>query len=241
MMPFDSVPATASIAIRGLVKRYHQRPVLDHLSLTLQDGDFCVLVGANGAGKTTLLRILATLVRPNQGEILIYGRPLNASPGIRQAIGYIGHHPMFYEDLTATENLHHYANLYGISQPQTQIAKAIQSAGLDRFKDRPVRTFSRGMLQRLSITRALLHNPKILLFDEPYTGLDQEAAHLLDKKLAELHTPGRMILVAAHRPQRLIPIASHIAWLQDGVITHHQPASNLNTSPELQDYLQEVP
>ncbi len=240
-MTSDSAPANAAIAISGLVKRYHRRPVLNHLSLTLQEGDFCVLVGANGAGKTTLLRILATLVKPNQGKVLIHGRPLNASPGLRQAIGYIGHQPMLYADLTALENLQHYAKLFGVSQPQRQIVEGIQSAGLERFKNRPVRTFSRGMLQRLSIARALLHKPEILLFDEPYTGLDQEAAHLLDRSLTELHTPGRVILVAAHRPQRLIPIASHIAWLQDGVITHHHPASNLNTSPDLRAYLQEVP
>lgn len=240
-MALDSSPAKAAIDIRGLVKQYHHRPVLDHLSLTLQDGDFCVLVGANGAGKTTLLRILATLVRPDQGKILIQGKPLHASPAIRQAIGYIGHQPMFYEDLTALENLQHYARIYNASQPQTRISEALQASGLVRFQNRPVRTFSRGMQQRLSIARALLHNPKFLLFDETYTGLDQEAARFLDDRLNELHTSGRVIFVAAHRPQRLISIASHIAWLQDGVITHHCPMSNLGRSPDLQAYLQEVP
>lgn len=229
------------IAILGLVKRYHHRPVLDHLSLTLQEGDFCVLVGANGAGKTTLLRILATLVRPSQGTILIDSLPLNANPAVRQAIGYIGHQSMFYEDLTALENLQHYAQLYGVSQSEERISKAIQTSGLERFLNRPVRTFSRGMQQRLSIERALLHNPKILLFDEPYTGLDQEAAQLLDQRLQKLHTPNRVILIAAHRPQRLIKRASHIAWLQDGKISHHLPASQLKTSSQLLAYLQEVP
>lgn len=242
-MPIALEPAfsNAAIAIRALVKQYHHRPVLDRLDLTLQDGDFCILVGANGAGKTTLLRILATLVRPNQGKVLFQGRPLDASTDIRQSIGYIGHQTMFYADLTALENLQHYASLYGVAQPQTRIAEGIQDAGLAHVQNQPVRTFSRGMLQRLSITRALLHDPKILLFDEPYTGLDQEAAQWLDQQLQNLHTPGKVIFVAAHRPQRLIRLASHIAWLQNGVITHHMPAEALNTSPKLLAYLQEVP
>lgn len=224
-----------------MVKRYHFKPVLDSLSLSLSDGDFCVLVGANGAGKTTLLRILADLVRPNQGEVLIDGLPLKISPALRQAIGYISHQPMFYEDLTALENLGHYARLYGLNQPAERISACLRASGLDPYQNQPVRTYSRGMQQRLSIERALLHDPKILLFDEPYTGLDQEAAQSLDRRLQALHTPGRVILVAAHRPQRLIPVASHIAWLQNGRISHHLPASQLESSPELLAYLQEVP
>lgn len=226
--------------VRGLVKQYHLRPVLNNLSLTLTAGDFCVLVGANGAGKTTLLRILASLARPKQGEVLIDGRPLNANLEVRQSIGYIGHQPMFYGDLTALENLWHYAHLYGLNQPAERISKGLQNSGLEFHQNRPVRTFSRGMQQRLSIERALLHEPKLLLFDEPYTGLDQEAAQLLDRRLQSLHTPERLILVAAHRPQRLIPIASHIAWLQEGAISHHLPTSALRSSPELLAYLQEA-
>ncbi|MFW5714637.1 MAG: heme ABC exporter ATP-binding protein CcmA, partial [Brevefilum sp.] len=191
-MSMDAASKKPAIEVRDLVKQYHFQPVLDHLFLTLQDGDFCVLVGANGAGKTTLLRILATLNRPNSGQILINGVPLNANPETRQAIGYIGHQPMFYEDLTALENLQHYAQLYGIIQSEISISKRIHAAGLKRFQNRPVRTFSRGMQQRLSIERTLLHNPKILLFDEPYTGLDQEAAQQLDRRLKELHTHGRV-------------------------------------------------
>lgn len=238
MAPASQKPA---ILLRDLVKQYHFRPVLDHLSLTLQDEDFCVLVGANGAGKTTLLRILAGLTRPNQGVALIDGFPLKANPAVRQAIGYIGHQPMFYADLTALENLWHYARLYAISQPDKQISRSIEAAGLAKDQNRPVRAYSRGMLQRLSIERALLHSPKILLFDEPYTGLDQEAAQQLDQRLQSLHTPGRVILVAAHRPQRLIPIASHIAWLQNGRISHHLETGQLQTSPKLLAYLQEAP
>jgi len=227
------------ITIRGLVKRYHFRAVLDQLTLTLKDGCFCVLVGANGAGKTTLLRILATLVRPDQGEIKLGDEPYMTDASIRRKIGYVGHQPMFYHDLTAAENLYHYARLYACPYPNQRVSESIHSAGLTDFKDQPVRTFSRGMQQRLSIARALLHEPDILLFDEPYTGLDQDAARLLDRRLTELHQPGRIILLAAHRPQRLIPLATHIAWLKNGIISHHLPVSRLHESPDLQDYMQE--
>ena len=228
------------IEIQGVVKRYHYHPVLNHLSMTIEDGSLCVLVGANGAGKTTLLRILAALVRPDKGQIRLGGMAIANDPHLRRKLGYIGHQPMFYQDLSAIENLLHYARLYQLSTPIEKVREGIFSVGLSSYQHKPVRSFSRGMQQRLSIARALLHDPAILLFDEPYTGLDQEAAQFLDGRLRELHQPGRTILVAAHRPQRLIPIASHIAWLKDGHITQHIPVSGLIENPELEGYLQEA-
>lgn len=229
-----------AVELRGLVKRYHHQPVLDHLSLVINDGEFCLLVGDNGAGKTTLLRILAGFVRPNHGQVTICGSSVNSNPTLRRKIGYIGHQPMVYQDLTAYENLCHYARLYQIADPQARIAESLSSVRLTRQGHQPVRTLSRGMQQRLSLARALLHNPSILLFDEPYTGLDQEAAAFLDQVLEKLHQPGRIILLAAHRPQRLLQIASHVAWLSDGGIYRHIPVTSLSASPELQSYLMEV-
>jgi len=230
----------AEINIRGLVKRYHYRPVLNDLSLTINDGDFCVLVGANGAGKTTLLRVLASLVRADAGEIRIGNEIIPSNPRSRSNIGYVGHQSMFYQDLTAVENLRHYARLYQLDHIDQIVTRSLQTAGLVSHQEKPVRVFSRGMQQRLSLARALLHQPSILLFDEPYTGLDQEAARFLDAKLGELHSPGRAILLAAHRPQRLLTIASHIAWLKEGKIIQHLPVSHLSQTPELEAYLQEI-
>lgn len=241
MMSTEPAANLPAIEARGLVKRFHFHPVLDDLAFTLQDGECCVLVGANGAGKTTLLRILAGLARPGAGQVLINGTPLHARPSSRAALGYISHQPMFYEDLTARENLRHYARLYFIQDPEPRIAQAVHSAGLENAQNQPVRTYSRGMQQRLSIERALLHDPQILLFDEPYTGLDQDAALQLDRRLDALHTPGRAILIAAHRPQRLLAVASHIAWLREGKIRQHLPTNALDSFPELQAYLQEAP
>jgi heme exporter protein A len=228
---------SARIEVRGLTKRFHHQPVLDDLSLIVEDGDICVLVGANGVGKTTLLRIIASLTRADAGEVILgsMNTPINA----RHAIGYAGHQSMSYLDLSAAENLHHYARLYQIPDEDKTVNLSIQSVGLEGYRDRPVRTFSRGMQQRLSLARALLHNPAVLLLDEPYTGLDRDAAHFLNEKLHSLRQPGRVTLLAAHRPQNLLSIASHIAWLKDGKIVQHLLVERLSESPELVNYLQE--
>lgn len=157
-------PSTpAQIEIRGLTKRYNRQTVLRDLSLTVADGDFCVLVGANGAGKTTLLRILATLVRPDAGEITIGQESLWQDPATRQKLGYVGHTSLFYSDLNAMENLRHYARLYGLPDAERRAAESIQAAGLAPDQAKPIRTYSRGMQQRLAIARALLHDPAVLL------------------------------------------------------------------------------
>jgi len=236
----ETKTGSTRIEIRGLVKRYHFLPVLDDLTLSIDDGALCILVGANGAGKTTLLRILAGLIRADQGEIKVGGQFINEGSQFRRQLGYVGHQPMFYHDLTAAENLRHYARLYQLTDAAERVQSRIRSVGLLDHQHKPVRTFSRGMQQRLSIARALLHDPNILLFDEPYTGLDQEAAQFLDERLQSLHQPGHTILLAAHRPQRLLSTASHIAWLKKGKIGLHLPVSRLSESPELRNYLQET-
>lgn len=236
-MDETSSPQFARIRIQNLVKRFHYQAVLDRLCLTLEGGSLCVLVGANGAGKTTLLRILASLVRPDQGEIQFEGVLAAEHPQVRRQIGYLGHQSMFYQDLTASENLRHYARLYQLANVSAVVEAGICAAGLEKAKDQPVRTFSRGMVQRLAISRALLHDPHILLLDEPYTGLDPEAADALDARLRTLHQPGRVILLTAHRPQRLSGIASHFAWLQNGGIRQHVPVEALPAHPDLLAYL----
>lgn len=227
------------ILVESLVKRYHARLVLDHLSFTIEAGDFCILVGANGAGKTTLLRILAGLMRPNSGEMRIGESLETEAPHMRRLIGYVSHQPMFYQDLTAIENLQHYARLYRIQQPDVRIAEALFASGLTHYQHQALRTYSRGMGQRLTIARALLHDPQILLFDEPYTGLDNEAACFLDQQLRNLHQQGKTILLAAHQPLRLLTIATHIAWLKKGRIIVHIPTLDIPGHSGLSAYLQE--
>jgi heme exporter protein A len=240
MMPERSNSNPTRIVIRGLSKKYHFQPVLDNLSLSIDDGDLCVLVGANGAGKTTLLRIIASLVRPDAGEVIVDNSFIGSNATARRQIGYLGHQSLFYSDLNATENLTHYARLYQLNDIPAEVVRGIDAVGLTPHQHKPVRTYSRGMQQRLSIARTLLHDPAVLLLDEPYTGLDKEAAEFLDKRLRQLRQPGRVILIAAHHPQRMVPFASHIAWLKEGRIAHHLPIEKLGEVPEFQDYLQEA-
>ena len=236
----QAAPEPAAIAVQGLSKRYNLQPVLKDLTLEVADGSLCVLVGANGAGKTTLLRIVASLVRPDAGTVALHGAALRGNPALRRQIGYLGHQSLFYSDLNALENLTHYARLYRLEDISPRVAEAVDSAGLTQHQHKPVRTYSRGMLQRLAIARALLHDPSILLLDEPYTGLDKDAARALDDRLRSLHHPGRSLLIAAHHPQRLLAFASHVAWLKDGKIAHHQPVDRLSETPDLHHYLEEA-
>jgi heme ABC exporter ATP-binding subunit CcmA len=232
--------APPTIEVRDLSKHYNLQPVLKNLSLTLADGSLCVLVGSNGAGKTTLLRIVASLVRPDAGFVTIRGAALKGNAALRRQIGYLGHQTLFYSDLNAIENLTHYARLYGLDDVAERVSEGIASVDLVRHQHKPVRTYSRGMLQRLAIARALLHDPAVLLLDEPYTGLDKEAAQALDLRLRDLHRPGRTLLIAAHHPQRLLTFASHVAWLRDGRIAQFQAVDRLSETPELQGYLAEA-
>mgnify|MGYP000243139753 CR=1 FL=1 len=233
-------PPRNQILVEALVKKYRARPVLDHLSLAIEPGEFCILVGDNGVGKTTLLRILAGLVRPDGGKIRIGAHHGYNTPTARRQIGYVGHQPMVYQDLNAIENLTHYARLYNLADIETTVAEGIHFAGLERYQHQTLRTYSRGMQQRLSIARALLHDPDILLFDEPYTGLDKDSAHFLDRRLHDLHQGGKTIFLAAHHPQRLMSITSHVAWLKDGVIAQHNPIHELQDHPDLAAYLEET-
>ena len=236
----QDLPEPAAIAVQGLSKRYNLQPVLKDLSLEVADGSLCVLVGSNGAGKTTLLRIIASLVRPDAGVVTLRGAALKNNPALRRQIGYLGHQSLFYSDLNAIENLSHYARLYRLGNSQQRVAEAIETVDLVKHQRKPVRTYSRGMLQRLAIARALLHEPSILLLDEPYTGLDKEAAQALDERLRSLRRPGRALLIAAHQPQHLLGFASHVAWLRDGKITTYQPVDKLSETPDLHQYLQEA-
>ncbi|HZD10572.1 MAG TPA: ABC transporter ATP-binding protein, partial [Candidatus Binatia bacterium] len=165
------------IKIEGLVKNYGMLPVLRGANLHVSEGEFVTLVGANGAGKTTLLRIVATLLSPTAGSVSVGGWPLpQHAEKVRRHLGLVSHHALLYGDLTAAENLMFFARLYHLDNREERVANALRTVGLLARQRDAVRTFSRGMTQRLTLARATLHEPDVLLFDEPYTGLDQEAS-----------------------------------------------------------------
>ena len=178
------------IEVRGLVKSFGGKVALDGVDLDVAEGEFLTLVGPNGAGKTTLIRVLATLTRPTEGSVRIAGYDLvGQGTEIRRRIGLASHQTLLYDDLSAEENLRFYGRMYEVPDLEERITALLQRVGLEHRRHDLVHTFSRGMQQRLSIARALLHDPAILLLDEPYTGLDQHAAEVLKEVLVSLSLP----------------------------------------------------
>ncbi len=207
------------IKIEGLVKNYGLNPVLRGVNLSVAAGEFVALVGSNGAGKTTLMRIVATLLQPGGGLVQVGGWTLpKYANKIRRHIGFVSHHSLLYPDLTASENLAFYARLYGLAERDERVLAALKGVGLSARQRDPVRTFSRGMLQRLTIARATLHEPDVLLLDEPYTGLDQEASAILESLLQAEKARGRTILMITHDFARGLNLCDRIAILNRGKI-----------------------
>ncbi|MDX1613063.1 MAG: heme ABC exporter ATP-binding protein CcmA [Candidatus Promineifilaceae bacterium] len=207
------------IRIRGLVKNYGSNYVLRGINLHVRPGEFVSLVGPNGAGKTTLLRIVATLLKPTGGEILVGGWPLpEHAANVRRYIGMVSHHALLYGDLTAAENLEFYARLYQLDRREQRVSAALKTVGLAARQRDPVRSFSRGMTQRLTIARATLHEPDVLLLDEPYTGLDQDATRLLDDLLRQESERGRTIFMITHDLVRGLNLCHRVAILSRGKI-----------------------
>ncbi|CUS03447.2 Heme exporter protein CcmA [Candidatus Promineifilum breve] len=209
------------IRLSGIVKHYGLNPVLRGVDLTVGQGEFVTLVGPNGAGKSTLLGIVATLLRPTSGEARVGGWRLpEQADRVRRHIGLVSHQPLLYRDLTAAENLTFFAKLYRLPEAEARVAEALRKVGLFARQRDPVGAFSRGMVQRLTIARATLHEPDVLLLDEPYTGLDQEATHLLDDLLREETARGRTILMITHDLGHGLGLADRLAILHGGRIAH---------------------
>ena len=175
------------IRVHHLTKAFGNKVALRGINLHVAEGESLVIFGPNGAGKTTLIRILASLSRPTSGSVSIGGLDLAThAEGIRRYLGVVSHAPLLYDSLTAEENLRFFARLYGMTAPQARITAMLERVGLNQRRGDLVRTFSRGMTQRLAIARALLHDPLVLLLDEPDTGLDPQAAEMLHDLLAQL-------------------------------------------------------
>lgn len=208
-----------SIRLDNLGKSFGSRMVLRQLSWEVAQGEFIVLAGPNGAGKTTLLWILASLIRPSFGQVWVEGMPLpQEAARVRRKIGVVGHQPILYGDLSAEENLRFYGQLYGLNRPERRIRERLDQVGLLSRREDPVRSFSRGMQQRLSLARALLHDPRILLLDEPYAGLDLQAGEMLDGLLQEVASQARTIVMTSHDLQRTAFLADRIDVLNRGRI-----------------------
>lgn len=207
------------IQLRHVRKRYGHKSVLKDVNLAVDAGQVMALLGANGAGKTTLMRIVAGLSRPDQGEVTLGGVALSqAGHELRRYIGMVSHQPLLYDNLTAWENLDFFARMYDMVEPEERIESLLRRVDLWSWRRDPVRTYSRGMVQRLSIARSILHDPPVLLLDEPDTGLDQANLQVLHELIRMLAETERAILLTTHHIERARAWADCAVQLQDGKI-----------------------
>ncbi len=227
------------IEVQRLMKRFGPKVVLRGLDFSAHAGEFVALLGPNGAGKTTFLRILASLSRPTAGVVRIGGYALpQEAAAVRRTLGVVSHQTLLYGDLTAEENLLFYARLYGVEHASRRVKEVLELVGLERRRADLVRTFSRGMQQRLAIGRALLHDPQVLLFDEPYTGLDQDASAILDQILRTVAAQERTILLTSHDLARAEDLATRFDVLSRGRIVASAAREALRHSGLLAFYRQ---
>ena len=215
------------IELRKLTKAFGRKIALRGLDLRVAPGESLVLFGPNGAGKTTLIRILSSLSRPTSGAVYIGGLDLKThADGIRSHLGVVSHAPLLYDSLTAEENLRFFGRLYGVIDLEARVTLLLEQVGLAARRKDLVRTFSRGMTQRLSIARALLHDPEILLLDEPDTGLDPQAAEMLHRLLTELsgrtakEERRRTIVTVTHHLERGLTVADRVVILANGRVAY---------------------
>jgi len=217
------------IHVNNLYKRYATKPILKGVNLSVGEGEVVALLGANGAGKSTLLRIIAGLLKADRGEIVLGGVPMaKAGAELRRYVGLVSHAPLLYDHLSGLENLTFFANLYDLQESRARVEAMLQAVDLWRRRHDLVRTYSRGMQQRLAIARAILHDPPVLLLDEPDTGLDQQSALMLQSLLQQLSDKRRAILFSTHNLERALGWANSVALLLRGTISYHGAVADLD-------------
>jgi heme ABC exporter ATP-binding subunit CcmA len=214
----------SAVAIEGVWKYYGDFPALRDICLESEAGSCLALIGRNGAGKTTLLRIVGGFSRPGKGQVRILGTPPRET-ATRRNIGFLGHGIAVYDELSALENLMLYAKLYGLDKPRQKALEWLERTGLERVRDGLVREFSRGMRQRLAVARAFLHDPSVLLLDEPFTALDDRAIAVLQRLLREGLAQGKTIVMSTHQLREALELASHVALLDRGQVAFHGPCT----------------
>ena len=205
-----------AIRTKKLSKVFGNRKAVDNVTIEVPQGAFLSIFGPNGAGKTTLLRVLSTLSRATSGTAMLMGVDLKDEPDkARDHIGLISHNSMLYPDLTAEQNLMIYARLYGVANPEARVMELLEAVELKHRRLDVVRTFSRGMTQRLSIARALIHDPGVVFLDEPYSGLDPHAVEIFDE-LIEQQREGRTFVMVSHDLQKGFAMCTHALVLARG-------------------------
>jgi len=229
------------LQVKGLVKSFGSTLALRGVNLTVPAGQFVAVVGPNGAGKTTLLRVLATLARPTLGTVKIGQHELpQGAAEARRSIGFVGHQTLLYGELSAEENLRFYGRMYDVPNLDMRILQVLEQVGLAHRRRDLVRAFSHGMQQRLAIARAVLHHPSLMLLDEPYTGLDQQAVGRLEKIISTLGAEGCTIIMATHDLERGLAVADRVVILAEGRLVFESPSASLDATVFRETYWQYV-
>jgi heme exporter protein A len=223
-----------AVQVAGLGKRIDDKRVLTDITFDVRRGQYIALLGANGAGKSTLLKILATLLPPTIGTLALFGETLGReAAGLRARLGLIGHGAMLYRDLSARENLIFFSRLYDVPDPADRADRLLDYVGLAGRARDPVKTFSRGMAQRVSIARALVHDPDLLLADEPFAGLDAPSRRMLEQMLDRLHGEGKTIILASHDLEQSLGVAQRALVLRQGRLVVDEQTSQLEVGAVL--------
>ncbi len=226
--PTDTIQPSA-ILVEQLRKEYELRPVLRGVTFSLPTGQTLALLGPNGAGKTTLLRILATLARPTSGVVRLAGHDVaRAANAVRRHVGYVGHAPLLYDELSAAENLVFFSRMYGLKDGTRRAVELLERVGLSAKARERAATLSRGQTQRLALARALLHDPAVLLLDEPDTGLDDRGLSVLGDVLRERRAAGQTTVLATHAHDRALSLTDRVLVLNGGRVAHSGPAGALS-------------
>jgi heme exporter protein A len=216
------------VEVAELTREFGPTQAVAGVTFSLAPGECLALFGPNGAGKTTLLRVLAGLLKPTSGSARISGIPVPGGPLARSRVGLISHHTMLYEALSARENVSFSARLYGIRDARARVEDALRRMSMLERADASVRSLSRGMQQRVSIARAMVHSPQLVLADEPYSGLDESGARALTAVLKELRSGGTAIIVVTHNLVEGLSLATHAAVMQRGKFVRYDAASRID-------------
>jgi heme exporter protein A len=212
------------LKLKKMTKLLGDKLVLRDITLSLEKGEILAVIGPNGAGKSTFFKCTVGLMQPTSGEIWLDGKQVKKNTGdVKQKIGFLGHESFLYNTLSPLENLKFYGKLYKVKDLDRKVNDLLKEVGLYLFRDVPIRSFSRGMMQRLAIARVLLPDPDILMLDEPHTGLDQEAVVLLNKIIKNKQDSGTSILIISHDFEQVHALANRVAVLKKGKIVSTMP------------------
>jgi len=226
----------AVVEADSIARAFGARRAVDGVSLSVSSGETLAIFGPNGAGKTTLLRLLGGLIKPSGGSARIGGEKLPGGPGVRRQIGVISHRTLLYDALTARENVEFFARLYGVASPRDAAMRSLERMGIASRADAPVRSLSRGMKQRVSIARATVHNPNVVLADEPFTGLDASGARALSGLLEELRASGAALLIVTHNIDEGLSLATHAAIMHHGRIARRGDRASIVAADYADEY-----